>query len=442
MAAPAAAPPPAAAKAANAPVISLANFEERKHEIAQQLFKAASEVGFFYITDHGIPQEEIDRAFATGINFLDREKEFKTQWPFNPDSYLGYRGPDELETVTGNRLWEWFSVGRYGTGGYNYHAQQFEGEEWPQELGAEFRQVALSFQERTHDIALKILRALWISLDRDEAELADPFDLDSPENPSFMAWNKYPALTPEQIEGLKNGKGKLPPRLHAHADMDVLTILFNRVGDVGLEIAPGKDSENLDEIIEDVGNIWNHVPVAKEWIPLDPRPGCITVNVGDGLTRWTDGVFKSTYHRVRAPTKGDPTGERYSIPYFVNPRLNYVMQGPEKRWGPITGFDILSKTGNAYAARRNSPDKSWQEAAYTDEIAELNAATAEGRADLLAKNGVTRKQRDSVVGNGNGVQASAVGAARAAPLPRAPHAPRTLRRSALAGAPLRMARAF
>lgn len=27
-------------------------------------------------------------------------------------------------------------------------------------------------------------------------------------------------------------------------------------GDVGLEIAPGKDSENLDEIIEDVGNIW------------------------------------------------------------------------------------------------------------------------------------------------------------------------------------------
>lgn len=23
------------------------------------------------------------------------------QWPFNPDSYLGYRGPDELETVTG-----------------------------------------------------------------------------------------------------------------------------------------------------------------------------------------------------------------------------------------------------------------------------------------------------------------------------------------------------
>ena len=44
------------------------------------------------------------------------------------------------------------------------------------------------------------------------------------------------------------------------------------------------------------------------------------------------GVFKSTYHRVRAPTKDDPTGARYSIPYFVNPRLNYVMQASLRRW--------------------------------------------------------------------------------------------------------------
>lgn len=38
-------------------------------------------------------------------------------------------------------------------------------------------------------------------------------------------------------------------------------------------------------------------------------------------------------------------GARYSIPYFVNPKLNYSIQGPNKRWGPVTGFDLLSKTG-------------------------------------------------------------------------------------------------
>ena len=46
-------------------------------------------------------------------------------------------------------------------------------------------------------------------------------------------------------------------------------------------------------------------------------------------------------------------GARYSIPYFVNPKLNYVIQGPEKRFTPVTGFDLLSKTGNAYVARKN-----------------------------------------------------------------------------------------
>lgn len=70
-------------------------------------------------------------------------------------------------------------------------------------------------------------------------------------------------------------------------------------------------------------------------------------------------------------------GPRYSMPYFVNPKLNYVIQGPNKRWGPVTGFDMLSKTGNAYAARKNSPDKTWQQQAYTDEIAHLRDDTAQ-----------------------------------------------------------------
>lgn len=75
-------------------------------------------------------------------------------------------------------------------------------------------------------------------------------------------------------------------------------------GDTGLEIAPGKDvDENPDLHI--IGNIWNAVPTAKTWTPLDPIEGAITVNIGDGLQYWTDGLFKSTYHRVRAPKDGD-----------------------------------------------------------------------------------------------------------------------------------------
>ncbi|PSC76470.1 presenilin isoform B [Micractinium conductrix] len=332
-------------------------------------------------------------------------QDFKTQWPFNPDSYLGYRGPDELETVTGNRLWEWFSVGRWGTKGYNFKEQAFDGKQWPEDLGAEFRSVSLDFQAKTHAVAIKILKSLWIGLGRDPADLNEV----------------DPEITREEVEALKNEHGRTPPRLHAHADMDVLTVLFNRVGDVGLEIAPGAESENIDTIIEDVGNIWNHVPVAKEWTPLDPKPGCLTVNVGDGLTRWTDGILKSTYHRVRAPKEGDPLTARYSIPYFLNPKLRYAIQGPQKRWAPVTGFDLLSKTGNAYAARKNSEDKSWQEAAYNAEVADL---TADGlSAYLLAKNGVHQPAKGNGAGakKGSGSREPAI---KAQALP-ATHAPRS-----------------
>lgn len=60
--------------------------------------------------------------------------------------------------------------------------------------------------------------------------LLQAFPLDHEENPSFLAWNHYPPLTKEQIESLTTDSGKVPPRLHAHADMDVLTVLFQRPG--------------------------------------------------------------------------------------------------------------------------------------------------------------------------------------------------------------------
>lgn len=76
---------------------------------------------------------------------------------------------------------------------------------------------------------------------------AQAFEEKSLENPSFLAWNYYPPLSEEQASAVKAGK-TLPPRLHAHADMDVLTILFQGEGCVGLEIAPGKDIENPNMI--------------------------------------------------------------------------------------------------------------------------------------------------------------------------------------------------
>ena len=45
----------------------------------------------------------------------------------------------------------------------------------------------------------------------------------------------------------------------------------------------------------------------ERWNPCPPLPGCISVNIGDPLQFWSDGILKSNYHRVRMPLPGETT---------------------------------------------------------------------------------------------------------------------------------------
>ena len=44
-------------------VIDISEFESRRAEIADQLWRAATEIGFFQLKGHGLSQEEIDAVF-------------------------------------------------------------------------------------------------------------------------------------------------------------------------------------------------------------------------------------------------------------------------------------------------------------------------------------------------------------------------------------------
>lgn len=142
-------------------IIDISDFENRKHEIGRQLYHASHNVGFFYIKGHGVPDQDIDTIFEAGERFLDLPTEVKEEHLWIPDRYLGWRSQSNLESVTGaltitsalllsptarldrgvrlppckkrlancsavpagNKLWEWVSFGRYGTGGYDVRQQ-------------------------------------------------------------------------------------------------------------------------------------------------------------------------------------------------------------------------------------------------------------------------------------------------------------------------------
>jgi hypothetical protein len=63
------------------PVISLADFKERKHEIKEQIMKAASTMGFFYVTHTSIPEELIARVWDVNAKYFEMSDEAKAALP-------------------------------------------------------------------------------------------------------------------------------------------------------------------------------------------------------------------------------------------------------------------------------------------------------------------------------------------------------------------------
>ncbi len=61
--------------------IDLSNFAARKNDIAEQLWEAAVEIGFFQVSHHGIPLAEIRQAFSMTEAFFDLPDEVKRQYP-------------------------------------------------------------------------------------------------------------------------------------------------------------------------------------------------------------------------------------------------------------------------------------------------------------------------------------------------------------------------
>jgi isopenicillin N synthase-like dioxygenase len=136
-------------------------------------------------------------------------------------------------------------------------------------------------------------------------------------------------------------------RAGAHSDYGSITLLFRLKGQAGLEILK-KD------------NTWAPVPVCPPGTEDDPSPP-ILINIGDLLSYWTNGLFRSTVHRVVFPADrgagGGVAGEsnsgtRYSIAFFCHPVGSTLLEPvPSER---VKSFKPPEGTPNAnpYAERK------------------------------------------------------------------------------------------
>jgi isopenicillin N synthase-like dioxygenase len=63
-------------------------------------------------------------------------------------------------------------------------------------------------------------------------------------------------------------------------------------------------------------------PSSEAWIPVPTAENTYVVNIGDVLSTWTGGQYRSALHRVI--NRGDV--DRYSIPFFFDGTMTTRMQ--------------------------------------------------------------------------------------------------------------------
>lgn len=298
--------------------IDLSDFDRRRDQIADQLWDAAVDIGFFQVTNHGIDLAEVRRAFVMAERFFALPEEVKARHPLKKALNAGWESLAQVRPSTGTPDQK---------ESYQITRPHMEGL-WPGEAALPaFQSTLLAFEAQCRDVGVKILSCFALKLGFDAGFFDRAHDPARPGYQSTLRLLHYFATPPEQraVLGLW--------RAGAHTDFDCLTLLFQRPGQGGLQVCPGKDM------------------AAQEWTSIEPSEDAITCNIGDMLMRWSDDRLQSNFHRVRNPRPDEYHGARYSLAFFCQANRDVVIQGPGGKYAPITAADYLSQRVNANFAK-------------------------------------------------------------------------------------------
>jgi isopenicillin N synthase-like dioxygenase len=276
------------------PILDFSRLNAGAEEAAQfreDLRRAMHEVGFIYLSGHGIPQELTDSLLEVSRRFfeLPEEQKLAIENVYSPQ----FRGYTRIggELTAGAVDWREqldFAVEREARDpraeGADYW--RLEGpNQWPQQL-PEMQDIVTQWMEQLSDISLALLRALALSLGAPEESFDEAF-----------ATEAFPVLKIVRYPGESDPEPK--QGVGAHRDGGVLTLLLVEPGKGGLQV-------------EHDG----------QWIDAPQVPGTFVVNIGEMLELATNGYLKATLHRVISPLRGT---DRISIPFFYNPSLDARM---------------------------------------------------------------------------------------------------------------------
>ncbi len=256
--------------------------ENEKAEFVKELGAAYTDIGFITIRNHGFGEEVQDKLYDKASEFFGLEKSIKASYEI--EGLAGQRGYTSFgkEHAKGNDaadLKEFWQVGQPNPA--------YEGPEYHNNVSVdELPEFAPSFKlayQQLEGIGRELLKAIAVYLKLD----INYFESWVQGGNSILRAIHYPPITLDPGNSVRAGQ---------HEDINLITLLM------------GASAEGLQVLNKN-----------NEWIGITAIPGSLVVNVGDMLQRLTNGVMKSTTHRVVNPPREKWGTSRYSIPFFLHP---------------------------------------------------------------------------------------------------------------------------
>ncbi|KAI5865518.1 2OG-Fe(II) oxygenase superfamily protein [Durotheca rogersii] len=300
------------ASAATIPIIDISADGADRAQVAKELVDAAVEYGFVYIRNasRDITPEQIDDVFnVSKILFASPlEDKQRCQIKKNNQGWAGVH-TETLDPKTQR-------VGDFKEG-FNFGTFDDEGKATqpiPPSIEPHQAQLA-AFRRACHDLCRKLLLLFGVGLGVDPPDFFTAAHDPGLPSGSILRLLYYPAPDGSDAAApVSRQDGDV--RAGAHSDYGSVTLLFRLRGQAGLEI------------LEPGTGAWAPVPVTPPGTENDPAPP-ILVNIGDLLSYWTQGLLRSTVHRVAfsgGPSSSSSVvpGEssdapRYSVAYFCHP---------------------------------------------------------------------------------------------------------------------------
>ncbi|THU94910.1 Clavaminate synthase-like protein [Dendrothele bispora CBS 962.96] len=310
-------PPPLVGngKVAGLPIISITPYlldpssrddvEERRAATSNALHRACRDYGFFYLDISAfVDPREPDDLTKLGRAFFSLPQEEKDKLALkNQDHARGYARLNE--NVTDGKADNHEGIDFYRPVENPDKSKPLWGtNQWPASVPG-FRQKYEAWIEKMKSLGMILMEAMAIGLGMTPNEWKA---LQSQVDDSFWVMRVigYPPL-PNDHDGYSCG---------AHKDYGCLTFLYADPTPNALQVFVPKSKPGAAADL--TGLPAEHGNEKGVWITADPIPGCVVCNIGEMWEIWSNGLYKSTLHRV--VHRGN--NYRVSIPFFFEPNFD------------------------------------------------------------------------------------------------------------------------